>query len=101
MGDVIKPRSNTWRRRCPPYIPRGQHLSVFTSVVEGSCAVLPGSGVEFGEKYIVVNHSPNALLVYPELDGQIGLLGVDIPATVAPGRTCEFTSVGENQWAHP
>jgi hypothetical protein len=110
MGNILRPKSKTWSRTpmaltaAPqgegPYIPCGQYLSVFTTVIADSGAVLPGSGVGFGEKYVVANHGANPLLVYPELGGEIGRLGADAPIEVAAGKTCEFRSVGENQWCY-
>jgi hypothetical protein len=79
-------------------IPAGQDGSIFTTVASSTGAILPASGVQVGEEYVIANHGSNSLSVYPPSGGKMGTASANTAYSLTAGKTGYFMYVGGLQW---
>lgn len=79
-------------------------FNVFTTVAASTGGLLPAAGVNYqvADTIIVVNHGANALTIYPQVGGKIGVAAVNAGLSVPSGKMAWFTvtdaTAGANIW---
>jgi hypothetical protein len=80
-------------------------FNVFTTVAASTGGILPAAGTNYqlADTIIVVNHGANALTVYPQTGGKIGVASANTGLSVPSGKMAWFTvtdaTAGANIWA--
>lgn len=80
-------------------------FNIITTAAASTGVILPASSANYqvADTVIVVNHGANAILVYPQTGGKIGVGATNAGLSVGSGKTGTFTLVdatsGANIWA--